>query len=357
MNDYQSTRSLSDVEWERAVNAARGGLRDLADEWGVNYNTLRREVGERRREGTPHQQAVTHGVLADMPMDMESIWQAAFHAQTIAFDTHRQRQQQTIELPNEPAAIAFLSDWHIGNSGTDYHALRADCATIRDTDGMYVISHGDNRDNWIVGKLAGIQRGQAVNFSAELALEEDVYAMLADKLIVEVSGNHDAWTKKVAGLDRVREILRSKQVRCLYDANQVVFTLKHGSTSRVVCVRHKWKGGSLYNSTHAIETGWDRMGINFDWGIGGHTHIATVCRDFYRHGKRRHAILTGAYKLIDSFGEEIGFAPTATTGCGAKVLHPDGREWFFTRLDEAASFLSFLRSEYSRWNDAVRCAS
>lgn len=287
-------------------------------------------------------QPVIQGVTPDRELPIDDIWRAAFNAQTQAFEIAERRRNQSITLPNEPVAIAFLSDWHIGSSGTDYKSLRTDCETIRDTDGMYVISHGDNRDNWIVGKLAGIQRGQAINFDAELALEEDVYHILGSKLIVEVSGNHDAWTRKIAGFDRVRELLRS--IPCLYDPNQVVFTLQHGAISRRVCVRHKWKGNSIFNSTHAIETSWERMGVDFDWGIGGHTHIGTFCREFIRHGKRRCAILTGAYKLIDGFGEEIGFAPTANTGCGAMVLHPDGREWFFARLSEAAEFVTYLRS-------------
>jgi uncharacterized protein (UPF0254 family) len=43
-------------------------------------------------------------------------------------------------------------------------------------------------------------------------------------------------------------------------------------------------------------------------------------------------------------GAEIGVAPTAGLGCGAKVLHTDGREWWFGSLGEAAEFLAFLRS-------------
>jgi hypothetical protein len=91
--------------------------------------------------------------------------------------------------------------------------------------------------------------------------------------------------------------------------------------------------------------GWDRGDIDYDWAVGGHTHIGTYCRPFHRHGKRRYAILTGTYKIHDSFGEELNFPSPKDSGCGAMVLHPDGRQWFFEKLHEAAEFLAFLRKD------------
>jgi len=101
----------------------------------------------------------------------------------------------------------------------------------------------------------------------------------------------------------------------------------------------------VFNVTHGLEVSWERMGLDYVWSIGGHTHIATVCRPFLRHGILRHAILIGTYKLADQYAAELGFAPSHGSGSGAMVLHPDGRQWWFDKLSEASSFLAYLRKD------------
>jgi predicted phosphodiesterase len=294
---------------------------------------------------TKHEPAIIEGIVAfDEKPDADALWSAAEKAQTIARKRQAAQRQQRITLPAQPVAIAFLSDFHIGNAGTDYASLRADCTTIAKTPGMYAMFAGDGVDNWIIGKLANLQHHQALNYDSEWLLFETVLQTISEKLLVVVAGNHDNWTYKISHIDRLRDILT--QTQTLYDRQQVSVTLEHGKRKRLLLIRHKWRGNSIFNVTHAIEVGYDRLGVPYDWGIGGHTHIGTYCREFDRHGQRRSAILLGTYKLIDPFGAEIGVAPTAGIGCGAKVLHPDGREWWFTTLDESREFLEFLRRKF-----------
>lgn len=289
-----------------------------------------------------HQPALIEGVVAvEDQVDPEVLWSAAEKAQLATQKRQLAQKQQRVVLPPEPVAIAFLSDFHIGSAGTDYRSLRNDCDLIARTAGMYAMFAGDGVDNWIIGKLANLQHHQALNYDAEWLLFEVVLKTLSPKLIAVVSGNHDNWTYKIAHIDRLRGLLDN--ATCVYDRYQAAITLQHGIKQRLILVRHKWRGSSIYNVTHAIEVGYDRLGVPYDWGVGGHTHIGTYCREFDRHGQRRSAILLGTYKLSDSFGQEVGFAPTTGIGCGAKVLHPDGREWWFGGLNEAAEFLEFLR--------------
>jgi len=281
--------------------------------------------------------------LDEEPPPIEEVWSKAIRTSERVLAMAQRKTQQSIELPSEPCAIAFLSDLHLGAPGTDYRAARRDAEIVRDTPGFYAVFHGDGFDNWIIGKLQPLQRGQAVPYDEEVALFVDWLNILRGKLLAVVLGNHDNWSRKVGAVDFIRKALDG--ARLLFDTQQVYFLLVHGDTTRRVLVRHKWRGSSIYNVTHGIEVGWDRLGVNFDWGIAGHTHIGTYCRPFTRHRKRRHAILTGAYKLVDEFAAEIGFAPTDGMGCGAMVLHPDGREWWFDGLSEAAEFLTYLRSK------------
>jgi hypothetical protein len=290
----------------------------------------------------PHTPAQIEPEPAPPPSDDPWAW-------AIAAQERRSRRgadaaaRHVVTLPAEPVAVAFLSDLHTGSAGTDYRAMRADAETVRDTPGMYAVFHGDGTDNWIVGKLTGLQRGQALDGDDEWEVFAAWVAMVAPKLLCVVSGNHDLWTLKMAGVDRLGELVRG--LRVIYRQHEAAFTLAHGPTARRVKVRHKWRGSSLYNPTHGLEVGWDRGDDDFDWSVGGHTHIATLIRPFYRHDRPRFAILTGTYKQADAFGQELGFPRPKGRGCGAMVLHPDGRQWPFTELDEAADFLAWLREK------------
>lgn len=285
---------------------------------------------------------VRGAIVSRQKRDVQAIWDAVLAAQRGVRQHEAAKLENAIELPNRPVALAVLSDFHIGSAGTDYESLKRDAEIIRDTPDMYAIFHGDGVDNWIIGKLTALQRGQALDGDAEIELFAAWLDMVAEKLLVVVSGNHDLWTKKAAGIDLIAEQI--KDLHCLYDKFQVNFTLEHGANKIVFAVRHKWRFNSIFNATHGLQVGWERGDIDFDIAIGGHTHIGTLFHDFFRHQKRRTAILTGAYKRIDSFASEIGFASTASNGCGALVLHPDGRRWSFVSLQEAAAFLKFLQS-------------
>ena len=283
---------------------------------------------------------------ADEPeLDADVVWQRVIDEQH-----HRLRDTTTkrLILPTQPTAIAFLSDFHLGNPGTDYAAIKRDAELVAATDGMYAMFVGDGIDNWIIPKLSGLQRGQPITFDEEWLLLESWLSIVADKLLVVVAGNHDNWTTKLAGIDRLRDLVRSLNV--LYHHSQIVFLLQIGISTRTVCVRHRWRGNSIFNVTHGLEVSWERMGIDYDWSIGGHTHIDTICRPFLRHGVRRHAILIGTYKLRDTYGVESGYAPSHGSGSGAMVIHPDGRQWWFDRIDEAATFVLYLRHIYQQEN-------
>ena len=247
---------------------------------------------------------------------------------------------QVINMPNRPFAIALLSDIH-GGGKTDYEKLESDLEIIRATEDMYVGNLGDNTDNFVVSKLQSIQREQPTTFDMEFRFLEWLIDMVKDSLVFWVSGNHDNWTKKVSGFDFIRHSLSN--VPCLYDPHEIRFTLKWGDNEQRWMVRHKWRNSSIFNPTHPIEVGWERVGYNFDVGCGGHTHIATLCREFIREGAKRYAVLLGTYKIRDNFAREIGFAKNYGSGSGAFVYHPDGRVFWCDDLVTAQRLLNSYR--------------
>src|SRR5690606_1086220 len=107
--------------------------------------------------------------------------------------------------------------------------------------------------------------------------------------------------------------------------------------------RHQWRFSSIYNATHGVEVGWERGGSDFDIGLAGHTHIASLCRPFVKHGRKRYAVVTGTYKMADSYSDQVGYAPCAGYGCGVMIFYPDGRLQWFEDVKTAGEFLRFLR--------------
>jgi hypothetical protein len=178
--------------------------RATAEHLGISRRQVRNAVGR----STEHQPAAIEGVTAEHSAQPDNIWQFAIDAQKVVFEKHARKQRQAITLPNEPVAIAFLSDLHIGSAGTDYQAIKVDAELIAATPGMYAGFHGDGTDNWIVGKLTALQRGQAIGFDAERLLFESWIDLIAPKLLWWVEGNHDDWTEKLVGSSPNRAALQ-----------------------------------------------------------------------------------------------------------------------------------------------------
>jgi transposase-like protein len=219
----------------------------------------------------------------------------------------QRRYNQTIKINDDkPIAVAMLSDLHLGGPYVDYRSLKADAQMIAETDGFYAIGGGDYFDNWI-GKLEWVQRGQAVTFSDEVGMVEWWFDTLREKLLCVVGGNHDFRTKKTAGIDLIARILRN--VRCLWDGDEIKFKLKLGKGEWKVKLRHIWKYKSVMNESHGIERDLERGDGDFDIGIAAHEHRGTIFRECTFHGAKRLAVILGTYKRHDRYAIQWGFPP------------------------------------------------
>lgn len=263
--------------------------------------------------------------------DIENLWDYVEEHQHTKRSDHAQ-----IFLPNKPFALVFLSDLHIGSSGVDYKQLRLDAETIRNTENMYAVFHGDGIDNWIIPKLAPLQRGQMIPFDKEIALFKAWLTTLQEKLLVVVAGNHDNWTTKMSGIDWLRDLVAPK---ALYDSQQIIFDVNFGNQSLRLCVRHKWRGTSIHNPTHGLERA--SKDIDADVYVGGHTHIGTLFRGFVVRDKYRIAVLTGTYKTHDHFARELNLPDNTHAGSGSVIVDTDGSMTWVHNVQEAARYVTF----------------
>jgi hypothetical protein len=232
-----------------------------------------------------------------------------------------------------------MADQHAGSTGTDYARIDQDVQTIVSAPGMYAVQVGDITDNFIIGKLKAIRFGAEFSIGQEWVLAKRVLKMIAPKLLVSISGNHDLWTYALTGIDYLEEVHKQLNPDILYAKFDLPFILSVGGNEFRVRVRHSWKGSSVYNDTHGIERAakFDQ-GREFDVGVGAHTHASGLYRQFNNGGRTGHAILCGSYKRFDGFADRHGFSKSNESAAVAMVFS-EGGAWGTNDLEIAADYM------------------
>jgi len=245
----------------------------------------------------------------------------------------------SVDLPNDPCAISFISDQHISLGNTvDLARMREDAELIAESDGCYAILGGDATDNHIKHRSAVLAaRSQP---SEQYDLFEFYLGIFAHRVLVGIAGNHDLWTNEFAGVD-VLGMLHKKHRIC-YAPDEAMLSIKVGEQPYKVAMRHQYRMNSTMNQTHAVKQ-FLRFGEH-DWDIGciGHHHEG-ACEYFTSQGKERIALRPGSYQITSSYSRMYGYNRTFPT-CPTVVVYPDRREMIaFHRLEPALRFLKAER--------------
>jgi hypothetical protein len=303
-------------------------------------------VGEYAPEGPPVAQ-----VLA--PADQEEEDERAFLARVLrGADTSvakaEAQRHATIRLASDqPVAITLSSDWHVAPQGTDLRGLLEYADLVRRTPRLYALAVGDLTDNPI--KHRG---GSVAQVSDELRLLDILVGRFGGKLLGMTSGNHDDWSKTLAGVDNLAALSRRHRVHYAPDELlwQVDIVSPHDpedvTATYHLYTRHQWRRGSALNPGHACWTWWQEEGPN--WGVIpdvlaiGHNHVAVVeSRQFSE--RDMWALRMGTWQRDSAFARAKGFAryrPTAPT----VVLHPDRSRRVQCFADPAAA-VRFMNGE------------
>lgn len=347
VRSYQRRPTLGRIKHQLAKRKLYVGdsrILRLIAEWqkrGESGGSKATAAAELKNQGKP---ALEGPTPSDLAPDPELAFRLALAAQRQREALQDKRRRARISFPPEPVALVFLSDLHFGSPGTDYRAAREDAELIARTPGMWAIFHGDGIDNFVASTLAHARRGAPVTLAQEWALLRGWLEWLGGKLLATVSGNHDAWTQKLAGVDYLQNLLPP---HVLYDPAELVLTLEVGRARWRVLIRHKTRYNSIYNALHGIKQTVRLGQHDADIAVAGHVHRGAVYEPWYMHGKRRLAILTGAYKVDDDYAREEGFLGGGKGTAVAVVFWPDGRMQPFDDLRVAAEFMRWLRSAAS----------
>lgn len=282
---------------------------------------------------------------ATVGLDEEAIWQRALRRSAVARQNAARRRQ--VSFPSGPAALVFLADLHLGSDGVDYAVIDRDIDLILETPGMYVCLVGDLLDNFIVGRLKDIRlNGAPFLISEEWVLVKCVLTRLAPRIIASVAGNHDLWTFGLSGIDYLKEVHDALTPHILYDQLDLRFTLKVGASEKVVRLRHHWHSRSQYNDTHGIEKAakFDK-GRGFDVGVGAHTHVSSLVREFNNGGRTGIAVQLGSYKVRDAYASRLGLPQANNRAAAAVVFDELGRMWGSSDLQLVSDYLLQVYAE------------
>lgn len=241
--------------------------------------------------------------------------------------------------PGLPIAITFVSDQHISiNNCVALDRMRYDAELIAKTPGLYAAIGGDGVDNHIVIRSASLAaRSQP---SDQWDFYEYYLGIFAHKILALISGNHDAWTDQVAGVDMVAQIAQ-RQKLC-YCPSEAILDMTHEGQAYNVVWRHQFTLNSRFNQGHAVKQLY-RMGENlFDVGCVCHHH-EPHCESFEAHGETRWALRPGSYQRGSSYTRQYGWSMTMPT-CPTVVFWPGRRHMVgFRNLPDAVFHLNAAR--------------
>ena len=275
----------------------------------------------------------------------DEVWRLALQKAAKRRQVEERKQDGIVEFDRGPVCLVMMADQHAGNTGTDYARIDNDTQLVLDTPGMYVMQVGDVLDNFIIGRLKDIRLGTSFTIGEEWVLAKRVLRLLAPKLLVSISGNHDLWTYALTGIDYLKEIHKQLSPDILYEKWDSSFILSVEGNEYTVRARHSWRGNSQYNDTHGIERAakFDK-GKHFDIGIGAHTHASGLYRQFNNGGRTGHAILCGSYKTFDTYAERMGFPMANESAAIAMVFTAEGC-WGTNDLEIAADYMRTMYDE------------
>ena len=378
-SDYDIAQRLAETEDWRSVHGWRYHIKSFKEKfpdevpkradaneliplhWDGSWKELARRLNkqspditvgawEKRIENAKYRGAITQKsfthfetVHLDSPeKDIEQLWKQVEDTTRESLLAHQDSRWAEVSFNKGGyIGVAFASDQHIGNSYTDHEQMRRDAELIAATDNLFVIHGGDFVDNFMVDKAKPAMR-QRIPPSVQWKLAYHYLNLFDEKIVAVVAGNHDLWTSGLTDFDPLGQILKEKGI--LYHSNELNIKLLIGSQAYYVSVRHQRRGNSALHPARVVKKMREDGESDFDIGVIGHNHVPVI-EPFTRHGRERWAIRPGSYKIIDGYGETLGFTRDRPT-CPMVILSPTERSiQVFTELRDGVAALEALNDK------------
>ena len=253
------------------------------------------------------------------------------------------QREATVEIPDNdglPILIWLLCDSHLGSKQVDYEAFINHYELALNTPGVYVISNGDEVDNFMVHLSSAVTGVYETPITPEqqARLIRKMWKNLDDngKLLAMSYGNHNDWLNR-SGYSFENTWLADFSCPILNCGG--LLHLKFGNQTYDMAITHSHWGASKLNPTNANKRMMEHEYPDADIVFLGHTHQKEMLQ-FERGGKRRTAIVGGTYKINDEWAMKAGLTQRGQLGGGAIALYPDTNQVIpFYYLEEAMDFM------------------
>lgn len=253
--------------------------------------------------------------------DGDTEWARAEQKGIKAIDKASKRGRFKVNFDSGPIAISVISDQHIApGTPCDFKRMKEDAELIRNTKGFYAVFGGDGVDNHIKHRSALIGANSTPDEQWRLF---DYYLQLfGDKILAIISGNHDAWTAQIGGVDYLSKLANNQKV-CYAPAEARLDITVQDQLYKMVVRHQTGRFNSSLNQTHAVKRFYENNEELFDVGVIGHHHEAAV-EMFIKHGQKRYAARPGSYQISSPYSHQYGFARSIPT-CPTFVFFPGER--------------------------------
>lgn len=249
-------------------------------------------------------------------------------------DPHQDKLTVDMSLTDEPVAVAFAADLHMGGGYTDHEAIRQTMEYVMSTPNLLVAFVGDGIEGFIPGdKSAETIEQMPSGLKAQIAAYRSLVEELVDagKLLFMTWGDHDAkWFEKAIGLNVVKHQMHSKVP---YFNGRAVVTLKLGDEEYYVQVNHAERFNSQWNRNHPQRRQYERF-FPADVNVSGHKHKPAFQMTTHYEQLREHGLnVGGKHWLIATGTFKTGPDPytvrkwtKGVIGVPTVVFHPDNHD-------------------------------
>lgn len=282
-------------------------------------------------------------------IDENSMMEHLIEARRIYKEMEVGQREATVDIktayPDLPAYVWLNTDDHLGSVMTDYEAFRRDFNTVKDRSNFFMISNGDEVDNFmVINKAATGVYENPFNPQQQGLMFQKMFKGMddRDKILAFSFGNHNQWLRGV-GYKFENTWLREFKAPVLNCGG--VVTVKYGTQEYHIAISHMHWGSSKLNPTNACKRMLEHDYPDADVAFLGHTHQREILQ-FNRAGKDKVAVIGGCYKVDDEFAGERGMGGSRGNRGGITLaLFPDTKKIVpFASIQEAEEDL-LLRLE------------
>jgi len=255
----------------------------------------------------------------------EEEWQRAEKQAEKAIAKASKRGRFKISFPDDrPIAISCISDQHIApGTACDFKRMREDAELIRTTNEpipFYACMIGDGVDNHIKIQQAILNASSTPD--TQWKLFDHYLGIFGEKVLTVISGNHDAWTPSVSGVDYLSKLAANRRI--CYAPAEARLAVTVGTQEYKLLLRHQCgRFNSSLNQTHVVKRFWEMGEEEFDIGVVGHHHCAAM-ECFLKRGRKHYAARPGSYQISTPYSRQYGFEPSVPT-CPTFILFPNER--------------------------------